>query len=76
MIEKKVKQIIIDIIEENLLPSINISSINDETILTDDLEFDSLNLAQLTVEIESEFDIDIFEDDVISTFGDIIKKLT
>ena len=39
------------------------------------LGLDSFNLAQLTVEIESEFGVDIFENGVISTVGDIFKQL-
>ena len=37
---------------------------------------ESLNdLAELTVRIEDEFDIDIFEDGIVSTVGDILNKL-
>ena len=43
--------------------------------LRNDLGFDSLDLAELTVRIEAEFDVDIFEDGVVVTVGDILKKL-
>ncbi|MDG1314131.1 MAG: phosphopantetheine-binding protein, partial [Flavobacteriaceae bacterium] len=49
--------------------------INDSTLLINDLGLDSFNLAQLTVEIESEFGVDIFEDGVISNVGDILNQL-
>jgi len=39
------------------------------------LGLDSFNLAQLTVEIESEFGVDIFENGVISTVGEIFNQL-
>ena len=43
--------------------------------LRDDLGFDSLDLAELTVRIEAEYDIDIFADGLINTVGEIEKKL-
>ncbi len=46
---------------------------------TDDLRnqigFTSFDLAELTVRIEDEFDIDIFEDGLITTIGEIYAKL-
>ena len=54
---------------------INIVEINELTSLTSDLGLDSFNLAQLTVEIESEFGIDIFESGVVINVGDILNKL-
>jgi len=61
------------ILESNDLKPIDIldSSLN----LRDDLGFDSLMLAELTVEIEDEFNIDIFEDGIVFTISDILKKL-
>lgn len=72
--KKKVIEIIKNIIIEN---DINVSTeeINEKNSLTNDLGLDSFNLAQLTVEIESEFGIDIFENGVISTVEDIFKQL-
>lgn len=52
-----------------------LSSLKHDLSLTDDLGFDSLALAKLTVIIEDEFNIDIFEDGIVYTIGDIIKKL-
>lgn len=43
--------------------------------LREDLDFDSFDLALLTAKIEDEFDIDIFEDGVITTIDEILKKL-
>lgn len=43
--------------------------------LRDDLEMDSLMLAELTVRVEDEFDIDIFGDGLVQTIGEIMKKL-
>ena len=74
-IEKKIKVIILDLIEENNLKTVEISNISSSTSLTDDLNFDSLNLAQLTVMIEAEFELDIFENKIVRTFGEIIEIL-
>jgi len=43
--------------------------------LRDDLEFDSLNLAELTVRIEDEFGVDIFEDDIVDKISEVIEKI-
>ena len=52
-----------------------LTSISSETHLRNDIGFDSLDLAELTVRIEAEFDIDIFENGIINTVGEILKKL-
>lgn len=49
--------------------------INRETKLRDDLGLTSFDLAELTVKIEDEFDIDIFEDGLVNTLGEIFAKL-
>lgn len=50
-------------------------TINSETKLREDLGLTSFDLAELTVKIEDEFDIDIFEDGLVSTVGEIFAKL-
>ncbi len=40
-----------------------------------DLEFDSLELAVLTVKIEAEFGVDVFADVVVTTVGEIEEKI-
>ena len=69
---EKLKEIIFEIKEDS---GIDKDQINLATNLRIDLEFDSLELAQLTVEVEDEFDVDIFEDGIIETIGDILNKL-
>lgn len=67
---------IIKIIEEIL-------SDNGETLKTEinldtnlrDIGFSSFDLATLTVMIEDEFGVDIFEDGMINTVGEILEKL-
>ena len=46
-----------------------------ESNLKDDIGFSSFDLAELTVRVEDEFDIDIFEDGIVFTIGEIIDKL-
>lgn len=43
--------------------------------LREDLNLTSFDLAELTVKIEDEFDIDIFEDGLVNTVGEIFEKL-
>ena len=43
--------------------------------LRNDIGLDSLDLAELTVRIEAEFDIDIFENGIVNTVGEVIDKL-
>lgn len=44
--------------------------------LREDLGMDSFQLAELTVHIEEEFDIDVFEDGIVNTIGEIMKKIS
>lgn len=52
-----------------------VESINENSSLKNDCGLDSLDLAELTVRIEAEYDVDIFEDGVVTTVGEIISKL-
>lgn len=53
-----------------------IAEICAENNLRDDLDMTSFDLAELTVKIEDEFDIDIFEDGLVNTIGEIYEKLS
>ena len=72
--EKKVLDIINEIRAAKELASVE--SINADTKLREDLSLTSFDLAELTVKIEDEFDIDIFEDGLVSTIGEIYAKLS
>lgn len=52
-----------------------ISEINPEQKLREDLNFDSFDLAELTVKIEEEFGVDIFEDGLVNLVNEIYAKL-
>lgn len=69
----KILNIINDMFEESDRDSIEL--LTGEMNLRDDLGLDSLLLAELTVRIEAEFGIDIFEDGLVHTVGDILAKL-
>lgn len=71
------KEKILNIINEiRIAKELNrMETLNESDNLRDDLGFTSFDLAELTVRIEDEFDIDIFEDGLISTVGEIYAKL-
>ncbi|THC67310.1 acyl carrier protein [Bacteroides fragilis] len=60
---------------EDLLQRINATKSYIPLMQRDDIGFTSFDLAELTVRIEDEFDIDIFEDGLVNTVGEIIEKL-
>ena len=53
-----------------------LSEIKETDRLREDYGFTSFDLAELTVKIEDEFDIDIFEDGLVNTIGEIYAKLS
>ena len=53
----------------------NLENIVPEMLLREDLGLDSFDMAELTVKIEDEFDVDIFEDGIVLTVDEIYKKL-
>ena len=50
-------------------------SFTENSSLRNDIGFDSLDLAELTVRIEDEFGIDIFEHGNVDTIYEILKRL-
>lgn len=58
--EEKLRNIIVSCCD-----SIDVKQINDDTDLVQDFEFDSINIIQLVVKLETEFDIEIDDDDLI-----------
>tara|TARA_B110000259_G_C13802111_1_gene317132 strand:- start:126 stop:350 length:225 start_codon:yes stop_codon:yes gene_type:complete len=71
---KEIIEIIKQVAKQNekKIPLITISK---KSHLRDDIGFDSFDLALLTVLIEEKFEVDIFEDEIIKTVGEIIEKL-
>ena len=70
---------------DNLLSIINtmrlnkklpvLEALNLQMDLRDDLGFDSLDLAELTVRLENEYEVDVFEDGIITKVVDIINMI-
>ena len=52
-----------------------VSNINENSSLKNDCGLDSLDLAELTVRIDAEYDVDIFEDGIVTSVGEILEKL-
>lgn len=71
--EQKILEIINSIREAKGLEPV--ASLNTADSLRSELGLTSFDLAELTVKIEDEFDIDIFEDGLVSTVGEIFEKL-
>ncbi len=71
--EDKILEIINHVLENRSKKKI--TSLSNEMHLRNQIGFDSLDLAELTVRIEAEFDIDIFENGIVNTVGEILKKL-
>lgn len=73
--KEKILTIINDIRLSKDLPVLE--SISEESSLRDDLGLTSFDLAELTVHIEDEFDIDIFEDGLlVKSIRNLIKNET
>lgn len=72
-IEKNILEIINTILENRRKKTLD--QITNETNLRNDIGFDSLDLAELTVRIEAKYDIDIFEDGIVNSFGEILQKI-
>lgn len=66
-------QIINTVLSNNDLKTID--KVDPNLSLQGDLEMDSIILAELTVRIEDEFDVDIFENGMVHTIQDILNIL-
>lgn len=70
---ERLLNIVNNVLDNNNKPKIN--TLDFSLKLRDDLDLDSLALAELTVKIESDFGIDIFEDGLVFTLGEVAKKI-
>lgn len=71
--EEQVLSIINDIRKSKNLK--DLESLKETDNLRNDLNLTSFDLAELTVRIEDEFGIDIFENGIVSTIGEIYERL-
>lgn len=65
--------IINEMLEESGNATIN--TLDKTMNLRDDLHLDSFMLAELTVRIEAEFNVDIFENGIVETVGEVLSKI-
>ncbi|MGN0618941.1 MAG: acyl carrier protein [Ruminiclostridium sp.] len=56
-----------------IMPQTDVSDVNAETSITNDLGVDSLRMVMLAIALEEEFDIRLNSSDRFSTVGDIIS---
>ena len=70
-------QMLLDKINQVLVESGRepVSALRDDMYLRKHLGFDSLELAVLTVKIEAATGIDIFENGLVDTVGEVAKRL-
>ncbi len=52
-----------------------LEQINETDRLREDYGFTSFDLAELTVNIEDEFDVDVFADGLVNTVAEILAKI-
>ena len=70
---EKILQIINTVLDNR--NKLTLKEISNTSDLRKDCCLDSLDLAELTVRIEAEYDVDIFEDGLINTIGEILEKI-
>lgn len=69
----------------DLLPIVNeirankqlpaLAALTPATRLREDIDFESLDLAELTVRVEERFGVDVFADGLVSTVGEVAAKI-
>ncbi|MFK7808169.1 MAG: acyl carrier protein, partial [Saprospiraceae bacterium] len=74
-IEQQINDIVLLVCEENKPTWNSEIPLTVNTKLRDDLELDSMEMAELMIRLEDAFDVDVFEDGVVTTIGDIYKKI-
>jgi len=72
--QETLKEIINDILEKKEGAS-TVENLSEDTSLTADLGFDSLDLAEMTVQLEDEYGVDVFEDDIVDQVSEVLEKL-
>ncbi len=69
------KEKVLELISEQF--NIPVEEIDEDTSFSDDLNADSIQLMELLMNIEDEFDVELNEEDIISieTIGDVIDYI-
>ena len=71
--KEDLKEILNTVLDNNGLDTIE--EIKTGIHLRNDLELDSINLAELTVRIEEKFGVDVFQDGIVETLDEIMAIL-
>lgn len=77
MQKEKIKFVLLNMINEIKCEKDEekIKCLDDSLLLRNDLNLDSFDLAILTAKIEDKYNIDVFEDGIVKTVGEIVIKL-
>ena len=81
MEKKALEQAVFSVVETtvrnmDVIQRVNIPEIYLQANLKQDLGLDSLSLAELSVRLENEFGVDVYEENTPETVADIIKILS
>lgn len=81
MEKKALEQAVFSVVETtvsnmDVIQRVNVPEISLQANLKQDLGLDSLSLAELSVRLENEFGVDVYEENTPETVGDIIKILS
>jgi acyl carrier protein len=68
-----VRDVVNDILRLKGEPTVD--SLSEDLSLSDDLGFESLDLADLTVRLEDRHGVDVFADGVVDTIGEVLTQL-
>jgi acyl carrier protein len=52
-----------------------VAEMTEQSRLRQDLQLDSLELAELTVRLEAQFGVDVFREGIVETVGEVVKRL-
>ena len=53
-----------------------VEAVTPQTHLRDQLELDSLDLAEFTVRVEKETGVDVFADGIVQTVGEVLERIS
>lgn len=71
MVFEKIKQILVEQLD------LNANDITMDSVMTDDLGADSLDLVDLLMSVEDEFDIEVPDEDIekVKSVGDLVRYI-
>jgi len=73
MVNNQLIAVLNQVRENKGLPAL--ANLTSELRLREDLDFESLDLAELTVRIEEKFGVDVFADGLVHTVAEIQQKI-